>query len=117
MSRYKQALGKRGERLARQFLRQRGYKIVASNFSRRFGEIDIIACQDKTIVFVEVKTRTSSEFGLPQEGIKAEKIRHLFRSAQCYIKKYARPDENFRFDVVSIILGHTPRIELIKNAF
>ena len=117
MNRYKQALGVKGERLALQFLRRRGYKIITRNFSCRFGEIDIIARQGKTTVFVEVKTRSSCQFGLPEDSIRRDKIRHLLHSAQFYIKNYANPEEDFRFDVVSIILGDTSQVNLIKNAF
>ena len=117
MKRYKQIIGAKGEKIARQFLRQKGYRIITRNFSCPFGEIDIIARQGKATVFIEVKTRSSCKFGLPQEGIKAEKIKHLLRSARFYIKKYAHPDGEFRFDIVSIVLGDTTRIDLIKNAF
>ena len=117
MNGYKQTLGAKGERLALQFLRRRGYRIIARNFSCRFGEIDIIARQGKSTVFVEVKTRSSCGFGLPEESVRQDKIKHLLRSAQFYIKNYTDPEGNFRFDVVSIILGDTSRINLIKNAF
>ena len=115
MAKYRQVLGKKGERLALQFLRKRGYRILKRNFSCRFGEIDIIARQGKTTVFVEVKTRTSSEFGLPQEAINKEKIKHLWYCAQFYIKNYADPDSQFRFDLVSIILKDKVEISLIEN--
>ena len=117
MNRYKQLLGAKGERLALQFLRQKGYSIIRRNFSCPFGEIDIIARQGKATVFIEVKTRTSCNFGLPQEVIGAEKIKHLLRSAQFYIKRYAHSDGEFRFDIVSIILGERTQIDLIKNVF
>lgn len=117
METYRQTLGGRGERLALQFLRRRGYKIITRNFSCRFGEIDIVARQGKATVFVEVKTRSSCEFGLPEESVRREKIKHLLRCAQFYIKNYAEPEGNFRFDIVSIVLGDTSRINLIKNAF
>ncbi|MBU3933393.1 MAG: YraN family protein [Candidatus Omnitrophica bacterium] len=117
MHRYKQDLGAKGEGLALQFLRRRGYKIITRNFSCRFGEIDIIARQGKATVFVEVKTRSSCGFGLPQDSVRRDKIKHLLRCAQFYIKNYADPEGNFRFDVVAIVLGDTSRINLIKNAF
>ena len=117
MKNYRQLLGAKGEKLALTFLRQRGYKIIVRNFCCRFGEIDIIARQEETTVFIEVKTRYSRAFGLPQEAIKIEKIRHLQRVAQFYIKNYATPEGDFRFDVVSIILGEATKIHLIKNAF
>lgn len=114
MGKYKQTLGAKGERLALRFLRQRGYKILSRNFSCRFGEIDIIARQDEVTVFIEVRTRSSCEFGLPQESIKPDKIKHLLRSAQYYINRFGNPEREFRFDVVAIILGQRPKIELIK---
>ena len=117
MDRYKQTFGAKGERLALRFLCQRGYKIIARNFSCRFGEIDIIARQGKVTVFIEVKTRSSCEFGLPEDSIRAKKMKHLLRCAQSYIKNHADPEEDFRFDVVSIVLGDTVQIHLIKNAF
>lgn len=117
MNRYKQRLGEKGERLALQFLQRNGYKIITRNFSCRLGEIDIIARQGKVTVFIEVKTRSSSNFGLPQDSIKARKIKHMFRCAQFYIRNYANPEGDFRFDVVSIVLGETVQIHLIKNAF
>lgn len=117
MNKIKQRIGQKGEKIARQFLLQLGYKIIARNFLCRFGEIDIIAKHERTIVFIEVKTRSSDIFGLPQEAIRKDKIKHLRRCAQFYIKNYADPEENFRFDAVSIVLSHPPQIELIKNAF
>ncbi|MBN2096868.1 MAG: YraN family protein [Candidatus Omnitrophica bacterium] len=117
MDKYKQALGKRGERLAVQFLRRQGYRILARNFSCRLGEIDLIAQEKDTTVFIEVKTRASCEFGLPQAAIRQKKIKHLRRTAQYYIKHNAHSDDNFRFDVVAIVLEDLPKIELIKNAF
>lgn len=116
MKTYKQALGTKGERLALHFLRQSGYKIIARNFSCRFGEIDIIAQEGEITVFIEVKTRASCEFGLPQEAIRPKKIKHLWRSAQFYIKRYANPEGGFRFDAVAIVLSKDkPRIHLIKD--
>ena len=115
MDRYKQLIGAKGERLALQFLRQKGYKIISKNFSCRFGEIDIIARQRKTTVFIEVKTRTSRNFGLPQEAVGREKTKHLLRCAQFYINNYANPEAEFRFDLVAIVLDKKPEVCLIKD--
>ena len=99
------------------FLEQKGYIMIAKNFSCKLGEIDLIARQGKTIVFIEVKTRSSCEFGLPQESIGPKKVRHLRRCAQFYINKFSGQEEGFRLDVVSIILSDPPQIELLVNAF
>jgi putative endonuclease len=117
MKGYKQAIGKRGERLALQFLSRNSYRVVARNFSCCFGEIDIIARQGKTLVFIEVKTRSSVNFGLPEESIRPAKIKHLKRAAQFYIKVCACQEQEFRFDVVAIVLQEKPEIHLIKGAF
>lgn len=118
MSKYKRNLGLKGEKIALQFLRRNGYRIISRNFCCRLGEIDLIARQGKSTVFIEVKTRSSCEFGLPEDSINPKKIKHLLRCAQFYIKNHAHPEDDFRFDVVSVILGSTTtRINLIKNAF
>lgn len=113
-------LGKKGEKLARQFLRRKGYRIITANFSCRYGEIDLICRDGDVTVFVEVRTKSSCAYGLPQESIMAKKIRHLLTAAQFYITNYVQgqPEEKaFRFDVVSIIWGAFVQIELIKDAF
>lgn len=117
MGKEKQLLGAQGEKLAVHFLRRQGYQIISRNFSCCFGEIDIIARQAKVTVFIEVKARTSTEFGLPQEAIGHEKIKHLHRSAQFYLNNCAHPEGNFRFDVVAVILGPPCQIQLIQDAF
>lgn len=117
MESFKQLLGTKGEKLALQFLRRKGYKILVKNFACRTGEIDIIARDGEDTVFIEVKTRSSDAFGLPQASVCPKKRKHIFRTAQFYIKNYIGVEENFRFDVVSIVLGDTIKIELIKNAF
>ena len=115
MKYYKQSLGASGERMALEFLRRRGYRIIARNFSCRLGEIDIIARQGKTTVFVEVRTRRGTEFGLPQDSISPKKIKHLLRCAEFYIKRRGDPEGQFRFDLVGVIFGEKPQVELIKN--
>lgn len=98
-----------------QFLRRQGYKIVTRNFSCQLGEIDIIARQGKTTVFIEVKTRIDCEFGRPEDAITKEKIEHLRRVARFYIQNNADPEGEFRFDLVAIILQNKPRIYLLKD--
>jgi len=95
-------------------------RILARNY--RFGrkEIDIIARDKGTICFIEVKTRSSNEFGLPQEAVTAKKIEHLTMLALNYIKRYALFDCDFRFDVVSVLWvkpEKEPVIDYIKDAF
>lgn len=110
-------LGRDGEDLAVQFLRRKGYHIVERNFKFGRGEIDIIARDGKTLVFVEVKSRRSGRFGPPEEAVGRRKQRQLARLALAYIQRerlYLRVD--CRFDVVAVSY-EDQTIRLIRNAF
>src|SRR4051794_3473359 len=111
--------GARGEKLAARLLRKHGYKILYRNFrGRSGGEIDIV-CRDRdTLVFVEVKTRQSEEFGRPIESIRSDQRQRISRGALAWLRLLDNPDILFRFDVVEVLMAEgEPRIELIKNAF
>lgn len=111
--------GKQGEDLAYEFLKKQGYKIIERNFRIRGGEIDIIAIDEKTLVYVEVKTRTSHQFGLPEESITYYKIKFLERAAKFYRnnrKNLILPAlERIDFVGVDVSAGK-PKVNLIKNA-
>jgi putative endonuclease len=112
------ANGRRGEDLAHRFLRQRGYTIVARNYRLATGsaEADIIAREGGHLAIVEVKSRTSDAFGPPDRAIGEDKRQHLLRVAREYARKTETPWEQVRFDVVTVILGKPPKIELFRNA-
>ena len=113
-------LGTRGEKLACQFLRRNGYKILYRNFrGRTGGEIDLV-CRDRdTLVFVEVKTRTREDFGRPFEAVDRNKQKRISRGGLAWLRLLDDPDILFRFDVVEVVIteGAEPRIELLRNAF
>ncbi len=111
------AKGKQGEELAATFLKNKGLKIIARNVRLKSGEIDIIARADDTLVFVEVKTRSSTAFGSPLEAVDARKMRQVSRAAQEYLIRNGGHDQAMRFDVVGILLGADIDIEHIENAF
>jgi putative endonuclease len=118
MSYARQALGKHGEDLACRELERRGYAIVARRYRRRGGEIDIIARDGETIVFVEVKTREDLAFGGGADAVTAFKRRRMVQVAEDYLARHHRGDCRCRFDVVSIELSSgTPVFELYQNAF
>lgn len=112
-------LGNRGEKIAAKFLRKQGYQIIEKNYRSRLGEIDIVAEEDESIVFVEVKTRCSTDFGLPEEALSYDKRRRLSKLALGYLAHRRIKDTNCRFDVVSILMDNNRanHIKLIKNAF
>ena len=112
-------LGKKGEKIARKFLRRQGYRIRALNYSCPYGEIDIIAQDRRTIAFVEVRTLSSGKYGLPYETLKYKKRYNLTRAARHYLHTYNLLDFDWRFDFVGIILPEEgpPEIELVRDAF
>jgi len=106
------SLGQAGELLAIKFLQQHGYRIIQQNFKTRFGEIDIIARHRRQLVFIEVKTRSSVEFGHPEEAVTEKKLLHLKRCAQVYLLQ-KRLDCTCRFEVLSVQWGSPPACKLL----
>jgi putative endonuclease len=118
MSRYRQDVGETGENLACRELERRGYAILARRYRRRGGELDIIARDGSTVVFVEVKARGGHEFGEAAEAVTGLKRRRMKQLAYDYLARYRLLDCPCRFDVVSIhISGTEPAIEVYQNAF
>ncbi len=108
------ANGLAGEEQAALFLTQQGYRIVARNVAARGGEIDIVALDHHTLVFVEIKKRASGAFGGPVAAVTALKQRRIARAAVQYIKANSLKFDSIRFDVICILDG---KLEHISNAF
>ena len=117
MSDYKVALGKYGENLAAQFLRRQNYRLIDRNYYTNFGEIDLIAAKGDELLFCEVKTRTSSDYGYPEEAVNYFKLKHLFKAIQLYLNRW--PTEKFwRLDIISVEIDRvkkTAKIRQFKN--
>ncbi len=112
-------MGRWGEQLAEQYLLERGCELVERNARTPYGEIDRIVRQDGVVVFVEVKTRTSASFGLPEASITARKREHLLQSAEAYLQAHPELDGDWRVDVVAIEGRpgqHNPQIVWFENA-
>lgn len=112
--------GNQGEAAAARFLEGLGYQILQRQFRGRFGELDLVALDHETIVFVEVKTRSSTAAGHPTESITPSKQRKITQSALAFLKKRRWLNRRARFDVVSIIWpqdGKPPQILHYINAF
>lgn len=110
--------GKRGEDIAAAYLKKRGYHIIERNYTCLFGEIDIVAKDKNTLVFVEVKSRKSEDFGDPQLAVGMEKQKKISRISLKYLEEKNLYPCDARFDVVAVKMlpaGNT--IELIQNAF
>lgn len=120
MHSFNKDIGDYGESLAEAYLISMGFIIINKNFKCKQGEIDLICRDGSYITFVEVKSRYSSQFGTPADSVTYTKQKKIFKTAQFYIMKYMLHNNNFRFDVVEIILNSNNdnyNISLIKNAF
>ena len=115
---YRQSLGIAGEDLACRELERRGYAIVARRYRTRLGEIDIVADDGATLVFVEVKARADDRCGSPAEAVTRRKQRRLARMAADYLARNGVVDRPCRFDVVGVRLdGARPTVTVFPNAF
>jgi putative endonuclease len=114
----RQQLGARGERLAAAALEQAGYRILAPTGLRtKSGQIDLLAEEGGDLVFIEVKTRRSTAYGIPAEAVNAAKQRHLITAALEYLAAQGQLDHPWRIDVVAIVLTAAgPEIEIIRHA-
>jgi putative endonuclease len=112
-------LGDLGESTACKYLEDIGYSIIERNFSCRAGEIDIIAFEGDTIVFIEVKTRASEAFGMPSEAVSDTKQKKLVKAALYYMQKKKLFNYMSRFDVIEVIMDEESncQINIIKDAF
>ncbi len=117
----KQITGARGEQAAAKHLRRHGYKVLVKNFRSGKAEVDIVCRHKDWLVFVEVKTRKSEEFGAPSEAVDRDKQRNLTKAALDYLRLLGNPQVKFRFDIVEVLLPEGAKdpadIRLIQNAF
>lgn len=114
MGRGNRFAGKAGELAALQFLKHSGYKVLETNARTPFGEIDMVAEKNGAIIFVEVKTRTTSSLGPPYLSITKAKERHIIKNALCYLKRHGLAESYWRIDVVSVKLNYDYRVESIE---
>lgn len=113
-------LGRQGEDAAVQYLETNNYQVLCRNYSCRLGEIDIVACEHDVIVFVEVRSRSSGDYGLPQESVNRRKKMKLRQLAWHYLKAVGKTGAGCRFDVIAILFdgnGQLKKLEHIENAF
>ncbi len=112
------ATGRLGERIAQRFLESLGYRVIDQNVLYRGGEIDLVAWQGETLVFVEVKTRTTAALASTLESVHTSKQRRLVRAAEAYLARAGLHPGETRFDVVVVVgVGESTHCELIMGAF
>lgn len=115
---HNQKLGKWGEDCAFAFIEGKGFKVLARNFRTPDGEIDLIALDHETLVFVEVKTRSHHQTGYPEEAVTEDKLKHMINSAENWIQDHPEHENNWRLDVIAVtgaINSQYPQIEWFEN--
>ena len=113
-----QIFGKKSETEAVKHLKKLGYKIIEKNYKTKIGEIDIIAKDKDTLVFIEVKARNSAKFGNPKQAVTSKKQKKISMVALQYLKSIKKSNVKARFDVVAVIKDKNKyNVEIIKNAF
>jgi putative endonuclease len=118
MSAARQELGLTGERIAERWLRRLGWRVLDRRFRSGRRDIDLVVESDGTVAFVEVKTRRGTGFGDPAESVHWRKQRELTRSASVWIDRHGRPNQNYRFDVVAVLVdGERVRVRHVPGAF
>lgn len=109
-------VGKFGEEKACEYLKSLGWKILDTNFHySRYAEIDIVAKDGDAIVFVEVKTRSSTKFGHPFEAVNRNKLLNIFKAGLAYLKSTSEPYKRYRIDIISVLGKDCPEIEHLKD--
>ncbi len=111
------ALGREGEKIAERYLRREGFRIVARNFRARGAEIDLVAMDHGTLVFIEVKRRTGNSAGAPEEAVNRRKQERIRRAAEIFANGYKAGSHPVRFDVIALSGPGNPHLEHLKDAF
>src|SRR5579885_1042149 len=111
------ALGRRGEDLAHRYLQRHGMVVVSRNYRTSTGsaEIDLVGWDNGTLVFVEVKSRRSDEYGAPDRAVGHEKWAHITRAARDYVRRVNMPCQTVRFDIVNIVFSSPPQITHLRD--
>jgi len=109
--------GRLGETIAADYLMKNGYRIIEKNYRTKLGEIDLIAEKDNILVFIEVKSRSNTNFGFPYEAVNRKKINRIIKASLVYLKQKGYENYQIRYDIIEIFLSRDGKINHIKNAF
>jgi putative endonuclease len=116
----KKDIGKKGEDLACSFLENNGISIIKRNYNTKYGEIDLIGIENKTIIFIEVKLRNNLNYGLPFEAVNFSKVRKIKHAAMCFLSDFENSENDCRFDIVSLTYDKSLKnycIDWLKNQY
>ena len=112
---YQKKIGYMGEKLAADYLKDQGYQLLDQNYNTRYGELDLVMLDNGSLVFVEVKTRTSEKFGPPEASITSSKLAHIQDAGLLWMQEHSESPDDWRIDVVSILLDQKGQIKNIHH--
>jgi len=112
---YQREIGNKGEKIAVDFLNEKGYQLLECNYHTRYGELDLVMLDGGMVVFVEVKTRTSNTFGTPEESITPSKLEHIQNAGLLWLQEHPESSDDWRIDAVSILLNRNGKLLDIKH--
>ncbi len=115
MSDYKRKIGDKGEEIAANFLIGKGYQMIEKNYTSRYGEIDLVAQESGSLIFVEVKTRTNQTFGLPEASVTPEKLERVKKAGLMWLQAHPDMPDDWRIEVVAIIMDGQQRVQDIRH--
>ena len=112
---YQQQIGSLGEKIAAEFLFKKGFMLLDQNYHTRYGELDLITAISATIVFVEVKTRTSNSFGNPESSITEAKLMRIQNAALLWLQEHPKSGDDWRIDVVAVTMDGRKNVKEIQH--
>jgi putative endonuclease len=112
---YQKRIGNQGEQIAAVYLESKGYRILEQNYHTRFGEIDLVAQEGDSLVFVEVKARTSTTFGLPEASVTTAKLEKIENAILLWLQDHPDYEDDWRIDVIAILLKKDTTVEDIQH--
>lgn len=112
---YQRDIGNKGEQLAADHLADQGYQLLDHNFHTRYGELDLVMLDRGIIVFVEVKTRTSTAFGSPEDSITPSKMEHIQNAGLLWLQEHPEAPDDWRIDVISILMDRCGQLQNIQH--
>ena len=112
---YQKQIGNKGEKFAADYLKDKGYKLLDQQFSTRFGELDLVMDDAGSLVFIEVKTRTTDSFGTPECSVTPEKLERIQNAGMIWLQEHPEVEDYWRIDVVSIVLDQKHVVQDIHH--
>lgn len=115
MSDDKRKIGKIGEEIAAEFLANKGYQIIEKNYYSRYGEIDLVAWETGSVIFVEVKTRTNQAYGAPETSVTQKKLDRIEKAALMWMQAHPNMSDDWRIEVVAILIDELHQVQDIRH--